>query len=578
MSEDGNTVEPDWLDSPAGLELDPNTPMALELGSSALLAVQLPPSGTRETSLVLKSAREDQRAAAETALEVEVEVTREASRDPEGPWPWLEPLVDPATLSPIRQAELGAWLLDGAEMCDPVEISPICADRVVAWPRPPYRDLDDPCWKLGRAIEVADASASTALEANLDAWLGLIEASDFRPRGAYYSGYEVEWTPREELFAILTLSLPPRTILPALVLDIDADFQTPLDAIAELHGLPAAEAEAIARTLLESLRSDYSRCEEVVALAELLDEIGAAPPRWQAELDDECDILFVMCTELQDDLADLVVDPAGFTVTETCASDRPSDSETAEAWGVEVCTPSSGRFKTFEFGEYSGISPVVAASCGTDEVLTEQVYSCGVHGEFAVHTFRSTIDTNQALLRPRQRSNGRCDRRSREPRAAWRGPPRPRRWRRRVATPGSARTARQDERRAEAAERDDGRRAWPVRSRRPGRSRDSSSGAPYPIEDRTRAHDSSSGRSPASRSSHRGTRGSTCSRSIGDWVAPKISLSLDKALASGAIEEVSDDCHRLQWTEIWYVIISIEVAARDSCIGLEHHALKNRTR
>lgn len=376
------------LAAPASLALTPAVPAAFDLGSTALLAIQRRPSRARETWLELVRVDASERDERLGQLAADDGRAPGSLADPSGPWPWLEPLVDPAALSVADQIELGAWLLDDVDDCGAITLDASCEVERVTYPVPDYRDVDDPCWKLGALVDLAELSAGPALAANLDAWLSAITATDFRPRGVHDARQDIDWSPRAAIVDALAASVPAATLIPAQVLDVDSSYQIPLDAIAELDALPPAEAEAIARALLDGLRSDPTRCEEVTAVVELLDELDAERPRWQAELDDPCDILFVMCTELQAELPELVVDPAGFTVTETCASDRPSDPETADDWGLEVCQPTQERTSELVFGERDGISAQVAASCGSDEALTELGDGCGDASELAVHTYR----------------------------------------------------------------------------------------------------------------------------------------------------------------------------------------------
>jgi hypothetical protein len=377
---------------PESLALTLGQPLDVELGSSSLVLVQLPPQAGADARLLFERvptvAVAASRARFEAAATMPTELADPLASAHAQAWTW--PLVSAEALTPKQQHNVARWLLDGAPDCEAREVSSSCGDETLEHRRPSYLDPTDPCWQLLELERLLPDMADEVFTAELPRWVALLESNDTSSR--LHASSELRWDLGD---AILDAAVE-RGQIEALFGQVDEQLDdssaVPLEIIARFDQLPSEQAVALAHTLIADLRADQARCEEVQALTAVLAAHEQAPPRWQADLHDACDMLYVSCTGLEPGLEDKFVGAKGFTVTDVCDDGRPTDEQLAEALGISACEPGSSR--ETEFVDVPKTAAVIAAECGSDEILTHFHYTCGVRIELEVHRYEWSVDAD----------------------------------------------------------------------------------------------------------------------------------------------------------------------------------------
>jgi hypothetical protein len=280
--------------------------------------------------------------------------------------------------------------LDGATDCQAREIDAVCGDTTLEHRRPSYLDPTDPCWQLDELERLLPDIADEVFTAELPRLVALLEINDTSSR--LHASSELRWTLGDAIIDAAVERGQVEALFGQVVEQLDASSTVPLDIIARFDQLASEQAVALADILIADLRDDPARCEEVQALTTVLAAHEQAPPRWQADLHDACDMLYVSCTGLEPGLEDKLVGAQGFTVTQVCDDSRPTDEQLAEAMGISTCEPGSSRES--EFIDVPETAAVIAAECGSDEILTHFHYTCGVLIELEVHNYEWSVDAD----------------------------------------------------------------------------------------------------------------------------------------------------------------------------------------
>jgi hypothetical protein len=366
---------------PTTIFLEPLELQTIDIGQRELLLLQVPPVATADASLLLQAVEKpvsiDVRAAFAAHAAVPGGAAGSSGEKGEHHWEWLWPFVEHDVERYGDDATLAAWLSAGT--CDPVKLITDCDRKVYAYQAPRYFAPADPCWRRATLDDYLGTFGRSAFRANFEAFVAAMNSSYFHGpgRGGFDQDYELEDSLVDTLFEVAREHGMAEQLIREMFLDFD-DHRARLDALEQLEWLPLARRQALTRTLFSELRTQPERCDAVVELTKALGAAALETPTWEADLDDECDVLYVLCTGLQPNLDERVVGPRGIEYVATCGDDRPTNEAEAESSLLSICQPEIWRSATIDYE----ISPEIAASCGSNAALLDLRYSCGVSDDF----------------------------------------------------------------------------------------------------------------------------------------------------------------------------------------------------
>jgi hypothetical protein len=361
--------------------LEPLELQTIDLGRRELLLLQMPPVAAADASLLLQAIEKPVAVEVRAAFAAHAAVPAGAAGSSGGKgehhWAWLWPFVEHDVERYADDATLGAWLSAGT--CDPVKLITDCDRKVYAYQAPQYFAPADPCWRRATLDEYLGTFGRSAFRANFDVFVDATSSSYFHgpARGGFDQDYELEDPLVDTLFEVTREHGMAEQLIRAMFLDFD-DHRARLDALERLEWLPLARRQALTRTLFSELRTERERCDAVLELKNALGAAGLETPTWEADLDDECDVLYVLCTGLQPNLEEQIVSPRGIEYVATCGDDRPTTEAEAESSLLSICQPETWRSSTIDYE----ISPEISASCGSNAALLDLRYSCGVSDDF----------------------------------------------------------------------------------------------------------------------------------------------------------------------------------------------------
>ena len=354
---------------------------SIDLGMHELLLLQMPPVISFDASLLLQAVEKPGPPAVRTAFAAHaarsLASTDASSEKGEHDWAWLWPFVEHDIDRYAQDVTLGVWL--GAGTCDPVDLVTDCDGKGYAYPSPQYFAPADPCWRRGQLEASLGTFGRSTFRANFDAFVGVLRSSYFHGpmRGGLDQTYTLDDPLLDELFEVARKHGMAEQLIRAMVFDFD-DHRAGVHAIELLERLEPTRRDALAQALLSELRTDRRRCDAVVQLTNAIAAAGLERPTWEADLENACDVLYVLCTGLQPNLQERVVSPRGVEYVATCGDDRPATAAEAEFSLLSICQPQRWIESTLDYE----ISPEIAASCGSNAALLELRHSCGVSADF----------------------------------------------------------------------------------------------------------------------------------------------------------------------------------------------------
>lgn len=370
---------------------------SIALGRSSMIMVQLPPQAGHDARFVVGSRTEAELGQAR------VEFARlgaaplaladlDPDTDPDPAFAWLVPIVSLEVLArdPTTRASLGPWLTAGE--CELQKSEPFECDRDnYVYPEPSSFAPSDACWRqalVGEYLTVVEPEDFASL---IDTWIEWA-TRDFQPDSPGVGEDVVLNSPSEAVLEAARRTGHVEHFIDPLARIQNSDA-TQL-AFALLRSLPQDHAIRFVEERIAGLRNDTSACAEVRDLLGYLDQEGHPRPIWQADRTNACDVLYVLCTELEPSLGDAIIGPRGYRRVESCDASRPTDQLRAAELGLEPCRPFDARVHGWDFV----ITPLVAQSCGTDAALINYRHTCGVNIELSVHEFEF-VTTSSADVR-----------------------------------------------------------------------------------------------------------------------------------------------------------------------------------